>query len=127
MRGTPEYAAPESMPTSPEYWALRESTDDGGFPIHPALDVWALGLVGYFVMFGDCKDLWWSMGGGRWVVFVVFVVFVVWWSICGVCGVCGGRWVVFVVFVVCQVCQSGGGWAVGGRWVVWGTEGDKGL
>lgn len=53
MRGTPEYAAPESMPTSPEYWALRESTDDGGFPIHPALDVWALGLVGYFVMFGD--------------------------------------------------------------------------
>ena len=37
MRGTPEYAAPESMPTSSEYWALRESTDDGGFPIHPAL------------------------------------------------------------------------------------------
>ena len=37
MRGTPEYAAPESMPSSSEYWALRESTDDGGFPIHPAL------------------------------------------------------------------------------------------
>lgn len=53
MRGTPEYQAPESMPSSAEYWILRESTSSGGYPIHPALDVWAAGLVAYLLMFGD--------------------------------------------------------------------------
>lgn len=53
MRGTPEYQAPECIPGGMEYHALISLSDDGGFPIHPSIDVWAYGLLVFFVMFGD--------------------------------------------------------------------------
>lgn len=52
MRGTPEYQAPECIPGGMEYHALISSSDEGGFPLHPSIDVWAYGLLVYFVMFG---------------------------------------------------------------------------
>eukprot|EP00041_Stephanoeca_diplocostata_P016530 m.325901 g.325901 ORF g.325901 m.325901 type:complete len:534 (+) comp20391_c0_seq4:289-1890(+) len=54
MRGTPEYQSPESIPGSHDYHVVIESFSvGGGYPVHPALDIWAYTLVGYFIMFGD--------------------------------------------------------------------------
>eukprot|EP00041_Stephanoeca_diplocostata_P016531 m.325922 g.325922 ORF g.325922 m.325922 type:complete len:414 (+) comp20391_c0_seq6:289-1530(+) len=41
MRGTPEYQSPESIPGSHDYHVVIESFSvGGGYPVHPALDIW---------------------------------------------------------------------------------------